>query len=106
MIEYIRRFSLKTGQAKSFQRWLKKNEGRLESPSKHGWKYAGTYFTVFGLASYDCETRWVIGSLSDLEKLRDSAIMKDFMTGIADFVNENRESPACILKSSSHVHVY
>ncbi len=104
MLQWTYRFNVKPGKATSFRDWVLKNEQALRDHASPGWKYLGTWFSVRGFGSFDCEVRWEIESygalgagFGDEENQR---LLNEF---IGDFIDHTTRPEASLLRSASDV---
>lgn len=49
------RYHLEPMQTPAYHKWLLGNEALVKDNTPEGWTYLGTWFTVRGFGSYECE---------------------------------------------------
>ncbi len=100
MLEYVYRFTLKSGKVGDFLEWLEENEGTFDEHGPAGWHYLGAWFVVRGFGGYDCEMRYqlddygALGSgFGDEENLR---MLREFFS---EYLDHNHRPEAVLLKT-------
>ena len=104
-MQYITRYNIKPRKASEFRDWLRKNAEQLAANAPTGWKYLGTWCTVYGFGKYDCEDRWELDGYAALGADFGNETYQQLFLEWFEFLNTSRDAETCLMKSATDIAI-
>jgi hypothetical protein len=93
-------------QAPASHKWLLENESLIKDNAPEGWTYLGTWFTVRGLGTYECESRWELDDYDSLGAGWGNETYQRLIREWREFIDLARNGETYLMKSAADVSVF
>jgi hypothetical protein len=96
-------------EVQGYKEWLLSDEAadlfeRVEAET--GFRYDGSYFTIYGFGEYTCETWWEVDGWSTLGNMRASAAGVEWLETSGQYIDGTRAFDSRALRSASDIQVF